>query len=195
MINDDIFNGIIGCVVWLIGPWVMSSFWSWDDEMRRSIGTYFAARLNGKDRVRDGSKIGCLVSHVNVISSIEFWGHTGFGMHGKMVSSSQNWINQPESPSTWAKGRSTWSTWTQEANASHHSLLIEHLGHGPLPSWTDSAKFLPCVIETAQKLFWGCFIHSENDTRRWECYELYSTSEQQIYRLRIHDSSFFNFKI
>ena len=75
--------------------------------MRRSIGTYFAARLNGKDRVRDGSKIGCLVSHVNVISSIEFWGHTGFGMHGKMVSSSQNCINQPESPSTWAKGRST----------------------------------------------------------------------------------------
>ena len=125
----------------------------------------------GRTELGMAPKIGCLVSHVNVISSIEFWGHTGFGMHGKMVSSSQNCINQPESPSTWAKGRSTWSTWTQEANASHHSLLIEHLGHGPLPSWTDSAKFLPCVIETAQKLFWGCFIHSENDTRRWECYD------------------------
>ena len=53
--------------------------------------------------------------------------------------------------------------------------------------WSDSAKFLPCMIKTTQIFFEAHPLQKLYSSRM--CYELSSTSEQQVYRPRIHLSS------
>ena len=98
-------------------------------------------RLNGKDRDRDGSKIGCLVSHVmSFLGPYRFWDGTP----------QSSWPRN-----SWAKGRSTFDPYQHRFDAHDEvdfeinmdpgrwncitSLWIfdgsEPLGgHGPLPS-------------------------------------------------------------